>query len=201
MKKLLSIFCFMLSSVAVADVTTADIEAALRTVTNRTAFTHSYRVTNIKMDTPIGVFWNHTAGKCEVLVSSKNLGTLERMMGPHPKKHMLEGFIAHELSHCIELKSLADKGGYPEMQKLLQNPDNRFASELLSDIVAIMYWKRFYPKQSKGYASTLIIWRMAAHGDDTVHSTYLALNTALPLIPSRFDYLKAVSIRGIVLPQ
>lgn len=153
------------------------------------------------MEDPVGVLWNHKREICEVLVSAKHLSSIELMFNYQPKMPMLEGFIAHELSHCVELKELDAVGGYSEMRKLLMNPDTRFASELLADIVAIMYWKQFYKNDSVWYIAALLKWRRMTHGDDVLHATFPSLQQALPLIPARVDYQRAVEIRDIVLPR
>ena len=201
MKKLLAALCFVLSPAAVAEVTHVDVETALHSVVVKTAYPDQYRITKIGMEDPIGVIWNHQRDICEFVVSARNIGSLALMIGFQQKMPMLEGFVAHELSHCVELATLHDEGGVLAMQRLLQNPDNRFASELLSDIVAIMYWKRFHPTNANKYIGTLIGWRRAAHGDDVLHATYPSLVKALPLIPSRFDYQRAIEIRELVIPR
>lgn len=194
----LFLIMIMMVGVAHAEVTHDDIETALHTVTAKTLYPDQYRITKIRMDGPLGVIWNHKQATCEVLMSARDVNSISLLIGIQPKMPMLEGFIAHELSHCVELKGLSKIGGYPEMQKLLQNPDARVASELMSDIVAIMYWKRFYPNGAVNYIGALIGMRRGAHGD---HATYPSLELALPLIPARVDYRRAAAIRDIVLPR
>lgn len=201
MKTLLMVLCLVLSPTLHADVTHEDVEIALHTVTSKTNYPDSYRITKLGMEDPLAALWNHRQDVCEIVVSLHNVHSVSLLIGFQPKMPMLEGFLAHELSHCVELKLLNEEGGYLAMQRLLRNPDNRFASELLSDIVAIMYWKRFYPKDADKYIGSLIGWRRAAHGDDVLHATYPSLQKALPLIPSRFDYNRAVEIRDLVLPR
>lgn len=121
--KFLIVLFLLLASHAYGEVTHTDVEQALKTVTTNTRYPDQYRITRIGMEDPVGVIWNHKREICEVLVSAKHLSIIELMFNNQPKMPMLEGFIAHELSHCVELKELDDIGGYSEMRKLLMNPD------------------------------------------------------------------------------
>lgn len=82
-----------MSSVVNAEVTHKDVETALHTVATKTFCPDSYRITKIGMEDPFGAIWNHKQDICEIVVSAKNVGSVELMMGFQPKKPMLEGFI------------------------------------------------------------------------------------------------------------
>lgn len=111
---------------------------------------------------------------------------------------MLEGFLAHEIAHCVEMKAKVATSGVASLALYNSNIDVRVKAETIADIVAIMYWKQEYPAQAARLIDTMISWRKSTHGTDTQHATYPTLEKALPLIPARVSVSKAVAIRSFI---
>ncbi len=147
---------------------------------------------------PLGAAWRPLTQSCHIYISGPNAKALDLLIGQQPMIPMLEGFIAHEIAHCVEMKHVSKTMGVASMALYNSNPDVRIKAETMADIVAIMYWKQEYPLTGNDYAATMIEWRKGAHGSDPLHATYVTLEKALPLIQPRVDVFKAMEIRASI---
>lgn len=150
------------------------------------------------LEDPMGASWTPFTRTCTIYVSAKNINYLGLLMFSRPAEEMLEGLVAHEIAHCIDQREVSDKLGVTAARQLFTNPGIILQSEVLGDIMAIMYWKQEYPKDAEYLAEGLLDWRRLAAQDDALHATFPAVSRALPQIPNHISYKDALSIRASV---
>lgn len=152
----------------------------------------------VDMDDPMGASWKPASRVCIVYVSRAYIGELQWLMRGRSRGPMLEGLIAHELAHCLDMKAVSSELGILRAKQYYTNAATVLQSEILADIMAIMYWKQAYPKEADWLIRGLMDWRKSSGASDVLHYTYPALVQALPLIPARLSYETARQIRDDV---
>lgn len=197
MKWLLCIVALLTSGFANAEVTVTDVISAAQVVSIKMGVSVSTIVLH-REPNPLGVAWRPMEQACHIYISSPNVKYLDKLIGNQPMVPMLEGFLAHEIAHCVEMKAKVATSGVASLASYNSNIDVRVKAETIADIVAIMYWKQEYPAQAARLIDTMISWRKSTHGTDTQHATYPTLEKALPLIPARVSVSKAVAIRSFI---
>lgn len=196
MKKFLCIVSLLVSGVVYGDVGVTDVISAANVVSVKLGVPISVVVLQRQDADPLAAAWRPLTQSCHIYVSAKNAKYLDLLIGKQPMIPMLEGFLAHELAHCVEMRARSATMGMASMALYNSNMDVRVKAETVADIVSIMYWKQEYPKDGDSYANTMISWRRANFGTDISHASHVTLEKALPLIPALVDVFKAMDIRA-----
>lgn len=150
------------------------------------------------MEDPMGAGWKPFTSTCMIYVSEQNVGYLGLLLFTRPAEKMLEGLVAHEIAHCIDQRAVLNQVGFATAHRMFATPSVVLQSEILGDIVAIMYWKQEYPKDADYLTGGLLDWRRLSAEADELHATYPALAKALPSIPNHISYTDALNIRANV---
>jgi hypothetical protein len=193
-----TILCMLalLGSGLVHAVDKADVERAVKAVAPTMKL--ETQVVEVNMEDPIGAVWVAPERVCKVFVSQKNLHYVGLLMFSRPQDKMLEGLIAHELAHCIDMRAVINELGDDRANQHFASSEVKLQSEILADIVAFMYWKKVYPTDADYLIDGLLIWRKACAATDVLHYTYPALVEARPIIPARIDYEQAKAVREAI---
>lgn len=145
-------------------------------------------------DVPIRSRISPNTHQCEVQVSNTTIGFLSVLAGGQPDKQMMEGFAAHELTHCLDLQYQLSGITETNANSPSIGLTVRMKAEAIADIMSIMYWSQEYPQDAPKYIAALLSWREKAASKDPVHDTFPILSKALPLIPAKLDLFAAGKI-------
>lgn len=183
----------MCYSSAVQAVTHQDVFKAIEVVTTKLNIPVVVEV--VDMEDPLAATWKPSTDTCHIYVSKDNLGGLTFMTLGQRKDHMIEGYIAHELAHCYELKTLTSSLGTLVVSVYMRTLEARIQAEITGDIVAIMYWNQEYPLYAKYYTKYLMEWRRVSQYSDKEHATFPHLFSLVSDVPNVVDMCGATALR------